>query len=98
MFDKKTFSWILIGLGGLFGLIVFKSAIPWLFTAVALLGWCVLILIILMLTGLQSKLMKIMNQGQLVYTKQLKIPFVGTAEITSVSGAEIVLKFKKQRK
>lgn len=98
MFDKKMFSWILIGLAVIFGLIVFKSVMPWLFMAVAILGWCILIGVILMLTGLQSKLMRLMNKPPLVYTKQLKIPFIGTAEISSVSGAEIVLKLKKQRK
>jgi hypothetical protein len=67
--------------------------------AVALLGWVILIAIILSLTGLQKKIFQMAGaQGGLVVTKTIKIPFVGTAEVASVAGQEITLKFKRQRK
>ena len=99
MFDKKMISWLLVGFTILFGLIMFKSALPWLFFFISALGWILLLVVVLSLTGLQNKLMKAAGQnGGLVVTKKVTIPFVGTAEITSVSGSEVVLKLKKQRK
>ena len=61
------------------------------------LGWLIVITIILSLTGLQKKIFKATgNNGGLVVTKTIKIPFVGTAEVASVSGQELTLKFKRK--
>lgn len=76
-------------------LIALRSLLPWLFVAISLLGWVLVLGIVFCLTGLQTKLLKGIGKG-LYYNKKFKIPFVGIVEIESNSGSSLILKITKK--
>jgi hypothetical protein len=86
---------IVISIIILIALIALKSLLPWVFIAVSMLGWVLVLGIVLCLTGLQTKILKGIGKG-LFYSKKFKVPFVGNVEVESNSGSSLILKITKK--